>query len=76
MLRSTDRKLVRGGLIENTLVTLRRAPVGMSTGHCMETNLTINFIFKKNTLVNDLSFPLEQPRRIREKAKASSPSLI
>ena len=26
---------------------LRRAPVGMSTGCCMETNLTINFILKK-----------------------------
>ena len=26
---------------------LRRAPVGMSPGCCMETNLTINFIFKK-----------------------------
>ena len=25
----------------------RRAPVGMSTGCCMETNLTINYIFKK-----------------------------
>ena len=24
---------------------LRRAPVGMNTGSCMETNLTINFIF-------------------------------
>ena len=27
---------------------LRRAPFGMSTGCCMETNLTINFILKIN----------------------------
>ena len=26
---------------------MRRAPVGMSTGCCMETNLTINVILKK-----------------------------
>ena len=26
---------------------MRRAPVGMSTGCCMETNLTINYIKKK-----------------------------
>ena len=26
---------------------MRRAPVGMSTGCCMETDLTINFILKK-----------------------------
>ena len=31
---------------------LRRAPVGMSTGCCMETNLTINFILKKNISSN------------------------
>ena len=26
---------------------MRRAPFGMSTGCCMETNLMINFIFRK-----------------------------
>ena len=36
----TENKLrVDGGWV------LRRAPVGMSTGCCMETNLTINFIY-------------------------------
>ena len=32
---------------------MKRAPFGMSTGCCMETNLTINFIYKikKNKLV-------------------------
>ena len=29
------------------VVVLRNAAVGMSTGCCMETNLTINFILKK-----------------------------
>ena len=28
---------------------LRRAPVGMSTGCCIETSLTINIIFKKKS---------------------------
>ena len=28
---------------------LRRAPIGMSTGCCTETNLTINFILKKKS---------------------------
>ena len=27
---------------------MRKAPVGMSTGCCMETNLTRNFILKEN----------------------------
>ena len=35
---------------------LRRAPFGMSTGCCMETNLTINFIYwkKKKTQLSSL----------------------
>ena len=33
---------------------MRRAPFGMSTGCCMETNVTINFIYwkKKNPTIN------------------------
>ena len=33
---------------ESGLWALNRAPVGMSTGCCIETNMTINFILKNN----------------------------
>ena len=33
---------------------MRRAPVGMSTGCCIETNLTINFILKKKLVIESL----------------------
>ena len=39
-----DRRWGRG---ESGWWALRRAPVGMSTGYCMETNSTMNFILKK-----------------------------
>ena len=43
----TENKLrVDGGVVRRGkwVMVLRRAPVGMSTGCCMETNLSINFI--------------------------------
>ena len=48
-LLKTEKKLrVNGGWEggERGWWALRRAPVGMSAGCCMENNLTINFIFK------------------------------
>ena len=38
---------------------MRRAPVGMSTGCCMETNLTINFIFKYKKKLKTLQYRIE-----------------
>ena len=35
---------------------LSRAPVGMSTGCCMETNLTINFILKNKNSIQSFLF--------------------
>ena len=39
LLKTENKLRVDGGWV------LRRAPFGMSTGCCMETNLTINFIY-------------------------------
>ena len=39
---------------ESGLLALRRAPVGMSTWCCMETNLTINYIKTRNKYVKKI----------------------
>ena len=44
---------------------MRRAPFGMSTGCCMETNLTINFIYLKK------KHNAEKAKEIRKEKKES-----
>ena len=46
LLKTENKLRVDGGWKgrESGLWALRKAPVGMSTGCCMETNLTINYI--------------------------------
>ena len=49
LLKTENKLRVDGGWAggEGGWWALRRAPVGMSTGSCMETNLTINFILER-----------------------------